>query len=116
MNTSKSKPRTSDGEIAVAVSQSDDYERMVKPDTIELPFDEIDCSTSIECGFRVEHLSATSKTMEIDLTSGAGCGSRWISGSVKNKETGKTRYFRVDASKMLTAILTKMLGEEVTIG
>jgi len=90
-------------------------ERTVKPHAIELSFDEIDVSTSIECGFYVDHITARNGETEIKLNSGAGCGSRWISGSIKDEKTGATRYFRLDASKMLTAIIGKMLGQEIAV-
>lgn len=72
---------------------------------IEVEFEEVD--SAIQYGFRMEWASGKSGDKELELTSGAGCGSPYM---VFTKiEKGKTRHLVLDVRKLIP-VLDKALS------
>ena len=86
-------------------------DRFIKPHPVEITVEEIDVSTSIECGFRQEWISGTSPSgVELELSCGAGCGSPWAEVRVKPKD-GEVKYFRIDGRELLNLVYRLAEGD-----
>ena len=56
-------------------------------------------------GLQMGWLSAETDKAEIDITSGAGTGSKWIRIAVKDKATGDYREWGIDMSVLANTVL-----------
>jgi hypothetical protein len=74
--------------------------------TLQLGIEVEEVQNTLSCGFRIEHLSADNDEVEFTMDTGAGCGSPWISGKVAFKD-GKTHHYRIDARKLVYALVDK---------
>lgn len=99
------------GEIGVSAATAPPRERIVRPFTIELEVEEIGVLDAIECGFQQGWITGEGDGREIELTAGAGVGSRWALVRVKERD-GTERRVRIDSEKLLMLVLDGLLEEE----
>lgn len=84
-----------------------------KTDSIPLPlqldFEEVGVEGALACGFHMEWLSCDHDNLKACMSSGAGCGSPWLTVDVTHPGE-KTRYFRLDMRKVFTKLLEETKG------
>ncbi len=77
---------------------------MISKQDIKVSVEEITDEEAMECGFKQEHMSGKrGDSLEFELRSGAGCGSPWITATIKRD--GVNHYYRIDARNIMTDII-----------